>query len=191
MGFFIFSQKYQNIDQYVKFFFFEILVLTALTVGLIWTILKLTPKSALLSILPIHESLLWIPLLWPLPCLQAASPCTLWMLRFYEVRVGSHTAPPRGHPNMTSTFLRGGGMSSLPCSTRFTKSDGWEKSFILLPYEKRPKSNFCNIFWVFWNMYITLKIILWYDCIKICSAYFASVIWVKWKQSFHLCIVAV
>ena len=29
--------------------FFEILVLTALTVGLFWTILKLTPKSALLS----------------------------------------------------------------------------------------------------------------------------------------------
>ena len=28
---------------------FEILVLTALTVGLIWTILELTPKSALLS----------------------------------------------------------------------------------------------------------------------------------------------
>jgi hypothetical protein len=28
---------------------FEILVQTALTVGLIWTILKLTPKSALLS----------------------------------------------------------------------------------------------------------------------------------------------
>ena len=30
--------------------FFEILVLTALTVGLIWTILELTPKSALLSL---------------------------------------------------------------------------------------------------------------------------------------------
>ena len=29
--------------------FFEILVQTALTVGLFWTILKLTPKSALLS----------------------------------------------------------------------------------------------------------------------------------------------
>ena len=29
--------------------FFEILVLTALTVGLIWTILELTPKSSLLS----------------------------------------------------------------------------------------------------------------------------------------------
>ena len=28
----------------------EILVLTALTVGLIWTILELTPKSALLSL---------------------------------------------------------------------------------------------------------------------------------------------
>ena len=30
--------------------FFDILVLTALTVGLIWTILELTPKSALLSL---------------------------------------------------------------------------------------------------------------------------------------------
>ena len=30
--------------------FFEILVQTALTVGLIWTILELTPKSALLSL---------------------------------------------------------------------------------------------------------------------------------------------
>ena len=30
-------------------YFFEILALTALTVGLIWTILELTPKSALLS----------------------------------------------------------------------------------------------------------------------------------------------
>ena len=29
---------------------FEILVLTVLTVGLIWTILELTPKSALLSL---------------------------------------------------------------------------------------------------------------------------------------------
>ena len=29
---------------------FEILVQTALTVGLIWTILELTPKSALLSL---------------------------------------------------------------------------------------------------------------------------------------------
>ena len=33
----------------MKIFFFEILVQTALTVGLFWTILKLTPKSALLS----------------------------------------------------------------------------------------------------------------------------------------------
>ena len=31
-------------------FFFEILVLTALTVGIIWTILKLIPKSALLPL---------------------------------------------------------------------------------------------------------------------------------------------
>ena len=45
----IFSQKYQNIDKYAKNFF-EILVLTALTVGLIWTILELTPKSAPLSL---------------------------------------------------------------------------------------------------------------------------------------------
>ena len=30
--------------------FFEILVLTALTVGLIWTVLELTPKSALMSL---------------------------------------------------------------------------------------------------------------------------------------------
>ena len=45
----IFSQKYKNIDKYAKNFFFEILVQTAFTVGLLWTILKLTPKSALLS----------------------------------------------------------------------------------------------------------------------------------------------
>ena len=45
---FIFSQKYQNIDKYAKKFF-DILVQTALTVGLIWTILESTPKSALLS----------------------------------------------------------------------------------------------------------------------------------------------
>ena len=34
-----------------KKIFFEILLLTALNVGLIWTILELTPKSALLSLL--------------------------------------------------------------------------------------------------------------------------------------------
>ena len=34
--------------------FFEILVLTALTVDLIWTILELTPKSALLSLTILH-----------------------------------------------------------------------------------------------------------------------------------------
>ena len=45
----IFTQKYQNIDKYAKKKF-EILELTALTVGLIWTILELTPKSALLSL---------------------------------------------------------------------------------------------------------------------------------------------
>ena len=36
--------------------FFEILVLTALTVGLIWTILELTPKSALLSLTILYFS---------------------------------------------------------------------------------------------------------------------------------------
>ena len=42
MPFYFLSEiKYAN-------FFFQILVLTALTVGLIWTILELTPKSALL-----------------------------------------------------------------------------------------------------------------------------------------------
>ena len=45
---FFFFQKYKNIDKYAKNFF-EILVQTAFTVGLLWTILKLTPKSALLS----------------------------------------------------------------------------------------------------------------------------------------------
>ena len=44
-----FTQKYQNIDEYAKNFF-DILVQTALTVGLIWTLLELTPKSALLSL---------------------------------------------------------------------------------------------------------------------------------------------
>ena len=34
---------------------FEILVLTALTVGLIWTILELTPKSALLSLTILYQ----------------------------------------------------------------------------------------------------------------------------------------
>ena len=34
---------------YMQKNFFDILVQTALTVGLFWTILKLTPKSALLS----------------------------------------------------------------------------------------------------------------------------------------------
>ena len=37
-------------------FFFEILVQTALTVGLFWTILKLTPKSALLSFTILRDS---------------------------------------------------------------------------------------------------------------------------------------
>ena len=36
--------------------FFEILVQTALTVGLFWTILKLTPKSALLSFTILYYS---------------------------------------------------------------------------------------------------------------------------------------
>ena len=46
---FIFPQKYKNIDKYAKKFF-EILVLTALTVGLIWTILESTTKAALVSL---------------------------------------------------------------------------------------------------------------------------------------------
>ena len=45
-----FIQKYQNIEKYAKKIF-DILVQTALTVGLIWTILELTPKSALLSLI--------------------------------------------------------------------------------------------------------------------------------------------
>jgi len=40
--------------------FFEILVQTALTVGLIWTILELTPKSALLSL----SILYFLPTFW-------------------------------------------------------------------------------------------------------------------------------
>ena len=36
---------------------FEILVLTALIVGLIWTILELTPKSALLSLTILYLTL--------------------------------------------------------------------------------------------------------------------------------------
>ena len=52
----LFSQKYKNIDKYAKNFFFEILVQTALTVGLFWTILKLTPKSALLSFTILRDS---------------------------------------------------------------------------------------------------------------------------------------
>ena len=36
--------------------FFEILVQTALTVGLFWTILKLTPKSALLSFTILYKT---------------------------------------------------------------------------------------------------------------------------------------
>ena len=38
-------------------FFFEILVQTALTVGLFWTILKLTPKSALLSFTILYQKI--------------------------------------------------------------------------------------------------------------------------------------
>ena len=49
--------------------FFEILVQTALTVGLFWTILKLTPKSALLdpngmTFRP-NKLMLWVPLVRP------------------------------------------------------------------------------------------------------------------------------
>ena len=38
--------------------FFEILVRTALTVGLFWTILKLAPKTALLSFTILYSSAL-------------------------------------------------------------------------------------------------------------------------------------
>ena len=38
--------------------FFEILVLTAFTVGLIWTILELTPKSSLLSLIILYWELI-------------------------------------------------------------------------------------------------------------------------------------
>ena len=54
--------------------FFEILVQTALTVGLFWTILKLTPKSALLSftilyvkakiLKNMHKKILKVGLFW-------------------------------------------------------------------------------------------------------------------------------
>ena len=45
----VFLIKHQNIGKYTKKIF-EILVLTALTVGLIWTLLELIPKSVLLSL---------------------------------------------------------------------------------------------------------------------------------------------
>ena len=45
----LFSLKIIKILTNMQNFFFEILVQTALTVGLFWTILNLTPKSALLS----------------------------------------------------------------------------------------------------------------------------------------------
>ena len=44
-------RNFKILTNICKKFFFEILVLTALTVGLIWTILELTPKSALLSLI--------------------------------------------------------------------------------------------------------------------------------------------
>ena len=60
----LFSLNIQNRKNYASLFYlsnikiltnmqknnFELLVLTALTVGLFWTILELTPKSALLSL---------------------------------------------------------------------------------------------------------------------------------------------
>ena len=45
----IFSLRNIKILTNMQKMFFEILVQTALTVGLFWAILKLTPKSALLS----------------------------------------------------------------------------------------------------------------------------------------------
>ena len=45
----LFSLRNIKILTNVQKKFFEILVQTALTVGLFWTILELTPKSALLS----------------------------------------------------------------------------------------------------------------------------------------------
>jgi hypothetical protein len=51
-----FSQKYQNIEKNAK----KILVLTALTVGLIWTTLELTPKSALLSLTILYFSVMFV-----------------------------------------------------------------------------------------------------------------------------------
>ena len=45
----LFSLRNIKILTNMQKIFFEILVETALTAGLIWTILKLTPKSALLS----------------------------------------------------------------------------------------------------------------------------------------------
>ena len=46
----LFSLRNIKILPKMQKFFFEILVLRALTVRLIWTILELTPKSALLSL---------------------------------------------------------------------------------------------------------------------------------------------
>ena len=45
----LFSLRNIKILTNMQKIFFELLVQTALTVGLFWTILKLTPKSALLS----------------------------------------------------------------------------------------------------------------------------------------------
>ena len=42
----------------MQIFFFEILVPTALIVGLIWTILELTPKSTLLSLTILYSILI-------------------------------------------------------------------------------------------------------------------------------------
>ena len=44
--------------------FFEILVQTAWTVGLIWTILKLTPKSALLSLTTLIQKKILLSNYW-------------------------------------------------------------------------------------------------------------------------------
>ena len=57
----LFSLRYMKILTNMQKTIFEILVQTALTVGLFWTILKLTPKSALLNFTILYKmSIRWI-----------------------------------------------------------------------------------------------------------------------------------
>ena len=54
--------------------FFEILVQTALTVGLFWTILKVTPKSALLSFTILYYEIINKTLVfWPTKTYEAVA----------------------------------------------------------------------------------------------------------------------